>query len=83
MVFFLISYRLAIVPSLVHKGSSAETSGPDIMALITGFPSSDFPAWVALKASMAWLKEKLFLFGLIKILSTYQRINQPMSHQRF
>jgi hypothetical protein len=31
------------------------------MALITGFPSSDFPAWVALNASMAWLKEKLFV----------------------
>ena len=29
--------------SFAHIRSSGETSGPDIMALITAFPSSDFP----------------------------------------
>jgi len=50
-------------PSLAHIRSSGETSGPDIMALITAFPSSDFPVSVALNASTAWPKGNLFYCG--------------------
>lgn len=58
-VFILLElWHIRYVGSLpAPQMSSGETSGPEIIALITGLPSSLFPALVALKASIDCSKE--------------------------